>query len=252
MEIQIEEIDLSYRDYYYVDDPKAIGAPEHLHRYPVVRNGWIGEPDAKIIGYAISKFDMPSYRGRLYPLHAYIRLAERLGIPIDEDALEQQWTRKHRRVHRLRRREEIDVTGKQYFNYYRDLVTWYRKQPMPPSKTQKLKSLIKRFGGKKDTNCGYLYAEEKFKAKRKELQTAWDAFVKSYETYKAKYVQWFAQKPKRSGFTSELSSEFLYVLEKGMIIPKESIERIEQFQPMKSTIRLYHPLTEELIVLLDM
>ena len=254
MQIRIEEmeVEISHWGYYYVDNPRAAEAPEYIQRYTVVQNGWLDYPNAKIVGYAISKYDLPSCKGKLYPPHAYARLAERLGIPIDEDALEQQWTRKHRRIHRLRRREEINVTGKQYFNYYRDLIKWCRKQPMPPSMTQKLKSLIRRFGGKDTTNCGYLYTKLEFAAKRKELQTAWDAFVKSYETYKTKYEQWFAQKPKRSGFVSELSGEFLYVLDKGMVVSKESVELIERSQPMKSIIRLYHPMTGELVVILDM
>jgi hypothetical protein len=217
-----------------------------------VRNGWVNEPDAKITGYAISKFDLPSYRAKLYPFHAYARLAERLGLSFDEDALEKQWTRKHRRVHQLRRRDEIDVTGRLYFKYYADLIKWIRKQPMPPPMTQKLKSLMRRFGGKDVTNGGYLYTKEQFKAKRKELQTAWDAFVKSYETHKTKYERWFAKKPERSGIMSELADNVLYLWGKDCSFTKTQIARLEQIQPRTSKIELYHPMTRELVVILDM
>jgi len=253
MEIRIEEMDVevTHWGYLYEDNPRAAEAPEYIQRYTVVQNGWLDNPNAKIVGYAISKYDLPSYKAKLYPFHAYTRLVERLGIPIDEDALERQWTRKHRRIHRLHRRAEVDATGRPYFKFYRDLIKWYRKQPIPPPKTQKLQSLIKRFGGKNDTNCGYRYTQAEFDAKRKELQAAWDAFVKKFEKHGIKYKRWFAEKPMRSGFVEELSGEFLYVLDKGVAVSKESLETIERLQPRTSRIELYHPMTGELVVVLD-
>jgi len=123
-QIQVGKLDVQYRGYRHVDDlgnPEAIEVPPHLYRYRVVADGWEDEPDAQTIGYAVSVFDLPSYRRSLYPFEAYLRLAERLGLPFDQDALEKQWKRKFDKAHRrpIPVRVEIDISVRKY---YRDLI----------------------------------------------------------------------------------------------------------------------------------
>ena len=251
---QINAMTVKYEDYYYVDDPNnpdAIEAPKHIQRYKVVHAGREKDPGTKVLGYAVSKYDLPNRKTKFYPFYAYTRLAERLGLPVDEDALERQWVQKFRRVYQVHRRAESDVTGKCSFWYYRDLIQWCQKQPMPPAYPQVLHILTKHYGGKNEMKAAFKYPCVDFAEKRKELQTKWDKFVANFKKYKEKYMRWFAAKPKRTMLVSELSDKILY-FDGEHRWTKESIEFIERSQPIKSTIQLRHPITEEMVTVLDM
>jgi hypothetical protein len=234
-----------YEGYRYVDDPNnsdAIEAPEHLYRYDVVEYGDLKNPSAKIVGHAVSIFDLPDYRKGLYPFHAYTRLAERLGISIDENALEKQWNQRFNRIHRRPRPERVrvDISG---WKYYRNLIRWYYKQPSRiPSMPKRLKSFIEN---NHPQPLGWVTPET-----RKERQKEWDTFVEQCLQYKERYLKWFSEKPVKTGLPFALSDKSLYCFD-GHELTKESIERIEQTQMMKSCIRIYPPFGEELVTVLE-
>ena len=255
-QIGLYSVEIKEHGYVQVDDTvctKDLTVPAHLQRYRVVQSGWENEPDAKTIGYAVSRYDLPDYTERLYPFHAYTRLAERLGLPVDEQRLEQQWIRRFRRIYGLRQRNNVDVTDNPYFRYYRDLILWCRKRPMPPAFSQVLKKMIKHYGGKneEDIPCSYSGCCN-IKEKRKELLTKWDAFVTQFAKYKEKHEKWLASKPTRNGFVTELSEEPLYILDKDISVTKEQIDVIERSGVGKSTIVMRHPITEEMVTILEM
>ena len=245
--IRVENLDLKseYYGYRYVDDPSnpsAIEAPEHLCRYDVVEYGDLENPMAKIVGHAVSVFDLPDYRRGLYPFFAYTRLAERLGLPIDENALEKQWNQRFNQAHRRQRPErvKVDISG---WKYYKNLIRWYYKQPSRiPSMPKQLKSFI---ANNHPQPMGWVTPETK-----EDRQKEWDSFVEQCQQYKERYLKWFSEKPTNSGLPFTLSDKSLYCLD-GHELTKESIERMEQIQRMKSCIRIYPPFGEELVTVLE-
>jgi hypothetical protein len=126
---------------------------------------------------------------------------------------------------------------------------------MPPEYTKVLQNLVKQYGGKieKDTPSYYINYHN-VKKKREELQKKWDAFVEQYAKYKEKYKKWFADKPSRDGFVLDLSEEPMYILGRDISVTKEQITVIERShsRPVKSMLVLRHPITVEMVTILDM
>jgi hypothetical protein len=245
---QIGQLDVRYQD--FVNDRPDI--PAHIQRYRIVGTGWENEPNAEVLGYAVSRYDLPDNKTKLYPLIAYTRLLERLGLPVDESALEKQWTNRFRRVYSQRPRKKIDVKGQSYYQYYKNLILWCRKEPKTPEMTQVLKKLIQSYGGKtaKDA-CMYYHGYHNTVEKRKELRKKWDSFVEQYKRYKNEYEKWFASKPERTGIVADMSDEPMYVLDSDMWVTKRQIELIERMQPTKALLILKHPFTGNMAVVLD-
>ena len=244
-QIQVGKLDVQYRGYRYVDDPgnpEAIVASPHLYRYRVVADGWEDEPDAQTVGYAVSVFDLPGNWRSLYPFEAYLRLAERQGLPFDNDALEKQWNRRFNRVHRrhVPDRVRIDISSRKY---YRDLIRWWYRQPMSvPQYPKKLKQYMQ------------VRAPHDIRSMpkdiRRERQKEWDTLVEKCKKYEQKYKQWFAEKPQKIGLPFELSDKALYIVD-GHALTKDAIERIERSQPIKSRIEAYPPFRQKLVTLLE-
>lgn len=258
---QIADFELNSAIYGFrrVDDTpeaKDPSVPSYIQRYRIV-DGWqVREPNAEIKGWAISEFDLPEYKPKRYPFLACTRLAERLGIVLSreaEEALERQWNQRFMRDHRATITEKtgIDISGKSDSKYYRDLLTWHAKQPLPPVMSNVLKDLIKHYHGKKLPSTMLSSYRKEIEQKREELRKQWDIFVKRYADYKAKYTQWYLDRPNRPASLFVLDERVRYLLGKGLTITLEQAEAIARCGKLKSKIVLRHPLTEKMVTILD-
>ena len=143
-------------------------------------------------------------------------------------------------------RKVKDVSGIKYYDYYRELLKWCRKQPMPPRYPAKLEKLRAQFGGPKRGRTGAHFTHG-----REELKTSWNTFATALKAHQEKYEQWLADRPQRNGVVFKLSDNLIYTLETGLTATKETIETLERPKQGTGLTRLKHPLTGKMLTVLE-